>query len=291
MRYDIGTDYEKKFLVNFHRLSYDKNSWSVWQDFVTVFACSLANAVDKRENVWREREDRYLSIIKRYSKEEAEIFPKLLASTTMALEENPEQDFLGGLYMQLGLGSHWHGQFFTPWSVSELMADVTIGDSTKEQIEERDYITVADFACGAGCMLMAFANSCKNKYDINYQQRVLFVAQDIDEVVALMCYIQMSLLGCAGYVVVGNSLTEPVGGDALFPYCKDEGKIWYTPMFFHDIWQTRRLVASLDSLFKAYKVEDKPKPAKPISKNVPVKPTTPPPYEYIRDFFKKRRIR
>ena len=29
-----------------------------------------------------------------------------------ALERNPEQDFLGELYMELELGNHWKGQVF-----------------------------------------------------------------------------------------------------------------------------------------------------------------------------------
>jgi hypothetical protein len=33
-------------------------------------------------------------------------------------------------------------------------------------------------------MLMAFANACLNDQKINYQQQVLFVAQDIDPIVA-----------------------------------------------------------------------------------------------------------
>ena len=50
-----------------------------------------------------------------------------------------------------------------------------------------------DSACGAGAMLIAFANAAK-QYGINYQKQVLFVAQDIDHTAAMMCYIQLSLL-------------------------------------------------------------------------------------------------
>ena len=32
-----------------------------------------------------------------------------------------------------------------------------------------------------------------------------------------MCYIQLSILGYAGYVAIGNSLTNPLGGTELFP--------------------------------------------------------------------------
>ena len=34
----------------------------------------------------------------------------------------------------------------------------------------------------------------------------ILVAQDIDPLVAKMCYIQLSLLGCSGVVIIGNTL-------------------------------------------------------------------------------------
>ena len=55
---------------------------------------------------------------------------------------------------------------------------------------------------------MAFANAC-TRQEINYQTSVLFTAQDIDYIVGLMCYLQLSLMGCAGYVVIGDTLRHP----------------------------------------------------------------------------------
>ena len=52
--------------------------------------------------------------------------------------------------------------------------------------------------------------SNKQETYINYQNHVLVAAQDIDMTVALMCYIQLSLLGVAGYVKIGNSITDPI---------------------------------------------------------------------------------
>ena len=80
------------------------------------------------------------------------------------------------------------------------------------------------------------------KADLNYQNHVLVVAQDIDECVALMCYIQLSLLGVAGYVKVGDSLTEPMTtGDKLDHY-------WFMPMYFSNIWTMRQVFRGFDSL-------------------------------------------
>src|SRR5699024_11833427 len=75
-------------------------------------------------------------------------------------------------------------------------------------LELRRGVFRADPACGAGALLVAFANECLRQ-KVNYQTSVLFVAQDIDFTVGLMCYIQLSLLGCAGYVVIGDTLVRP----------------------------------------------------------------------------------
>ena len=73
------------------------------------------------------------------------------------------------------------------------------------------------------------------KANLNYQNHLLVVAQDIDETVALMCYIQLSLLGVAGYVKVGNSLTEPMTDN------DDKENYWFTPMYFSNVWVLRRI--------------------------------------------------
>ena len=61
--------------------------------------------------------------------------------------------------------------------------------------QKQGWISVSDPACGAGALLIAFANECRRQH-INYQTSVLFVAQDIDFLAGCMCYIQLSLLGC-----------------------------------------------------------------------------------------------
>ena len=95
--------------------------------------------------------------------------------------------------------------------------------------------------------LIAGVNVVKNhleKENMNFQNHVLVVAQDIDFTVAAMCYIQLSLLGVAGYVKVGNSLTEPITGDDNIE------NYWFTPMYFSDIWHTRRLLEKMKKLFE-----------------------------------------
>lgn len=232
-------DPKKEFLRVFNQLTNRHRSWDVWRDFIVMYACALSNPVDKQH--YDEREALYLRTIQKYNKQEQPLFPELAAHTVMALEENPEQDFLGSIYMSLNLGNQHNGQFFTPYHVCELMAEVTMQDSVM-RIEEDGYITINDPCCGAGATLIAGVHAAKKRLEkagYNYQNHILVVAQDIDQTVALMCYIQLSLLGVAGYVKVGNSLTDPITE-------KDSKEnYWFTPMYFFPTWSMRRIFGGM----------------------------------------------
>lgn len=239
-------DQRAEFLKDFKRLVRSSASMeaNIWHDFITMFAISLSNPVDKAH--FDKRESRYLDIIHKYDKrEDREMFPKLAAHVVLALERNPEQDFLGGIFTELDLGSRARGQTFTPYPVSTLMASVTLDDIV-QQIKENGYTTIIDPCCGSGVNLIAAVNLSKAKLEpegINHQNALLISAQDIDETVGLMCYIQLSLLGMAGYVKIGNSLTNPMTkGDDLKDY-------WFTPMYFlSPIWSMRRMLQSIKDM-------------------------------------------
>jgi len=197
--------------------------WNVWDDFIYMMASAISQVF-----VWKqEREDYYLRIIGKYEKKIQEIFPKMFAEIVMAFEEEGCKDILGGLYMELELFNHWKGQYFTPDHVCHLMATLTFND-VADLIEQNGYITVNDPTCGGGAMLIAFAKTCL-EHNVDYQRDVLFVGQDIDPVVARMCYISMSLLGMPGYVIVGNTLTADF---SHYDY-------WHTPMYFVHGFQAR----------------------------------------------------
>ncbi|MFI3115329.1 MAG: N-6 DNA methylase [Clostridia bacterium] len=232
-------DASKEFMKKFKQLTYNHNSLDVWRDFIIMFACSIANACDK--TYFDEREKMYLDIINKYKKEEQAIFPELCANVVMSLDDNLEQDFLGKIYMDLGLGNQNRGQFFTPYHLCQFMAGVTCMDSISKA-KNQGVITIHDSCCGAGATLIAGVNEVKKeleKENMNFQNHLLVTGQDVDMTVALMCYIQISLLGVAGYVKVGNSLTEPM--------CVNDDKrnYWYTPIYFSDIWTMRRIFKNL----------------------------------------------
>jgi type I restriction-modification system DNA methylase subunit len=222
-----------------------------------VYFCAAALAQPCQ---WvQSREDEYLRRINRYPKDLHDHFPSMLAEIVMAFEQEGFADILGEMYMQLDFGNQSKGQFFTPYHVCRFMAKVSAEDPSDE-IKKNGFISVNDPCCGSGALLVAFAENCVDN-KINYQQNVLFVGQDIDPVVARMAFIQLALLGCAGYVIIGNSLTNPTVGDVLFPKTGKvnenvpDAEIWYTPMFFHDTWSYRRTFRKVTALTKLFEGE------------------------------------
>ena len=248
IRFHSAESHKKEFVKIFHELCYSRQPWEVWSDVITVMACSIANATDKTPSRHESREKEYAECIKRLKGVDKPA--QLFAILVDALEMNTDQDFLGSLYMELELGNHWKGQFFTPYTISRLMAEITMGDC-QEQVEKQGWISVCDPCVGGGAMLIAAANAMKRQ-DVNvyYHDHVLFVGQDIDRTVGMMSYIQISLLGCPVYIVIANTLTNPILGSPLMPAEQPGQEFWYTPLYFSEVWHYRRIFKSLDLMFR-----------------------------------------
>lgn len=157
-----------EFIKVFYEMSARYGRSELWYDYIDMHAIALANTCDLRCR--DTREEQYNAIVQKYDEKTVQQFAVLTAITMTALLENPEQDFLGTVYHNLGLSKSQAGQFFTPYNVGQMMARMSMPDSF-----------VLD------------------KY-------VLFVAQDIDPLACKMCYIQMCCIGVPGVVVAGNSL-------------------------------------------------------------------------------------
>lgn len=230
-------DSQMEFQKVFSQLCNTKSSWQAWSDFVEITAIAISNRFEIREKVKQERERRYMDIIGQYSKKEQQIFPELVAILVQALERECEQDFLGEMFMALELGSHWKGQFFTPYSLCKAMSAINVQDAN-DKIGAKGYVSLNDPACGAGATLIAARNALELA-GIGGTQ-AFFVGQDIDRTAAMMCYIQLSLLGCAGYVVIADTLIHPVTGPMLWPNLTEHQDAWFMPLNFTDpIWVLR----------------------------------------------------
>ncbi|ELH9326093.1 DUF1738 domain-containing protein [Salmonella enterica] len=217
----------QRFVSLFNQTAPDENRWQVFSDFVHMAACSLYNALHRDEAF----EADYMQRVGRYSREDANNMSCLLAEVIQGLEFCPT-DFLGQIFMNLELGNARHGQFFTPYNVSHTMAQMTLSDGLPVLTSgERDFITVSDPACGAGGMIVAMAEAMLEA-GFNPQKQMVAYCVDIDPVAAMMCYIQLSLMGIPAIVAIGNSLTVEIKREMA------------TPMFvlghWHHRWQSER---------------------------------------------------
>ncbi len=207
------------FIKLFNGLAAHKHRYNVFQDFITASAIALYNSIYKDPI----REDEYLQIMQGYSKEEIAVFPELLGILVNLLNPEP-RDVLGELYMSLDLGNQNAGQFFTPPTVSELMAEIAFDDNIEYM--QDSFFTLSDPACGAGSTLLAFIKLMIVK-GYNPADKIWIQAIDIDRTVALMCYIQLALWNVPAQVLVGDSLTLEIR------------ECWFTPAHCVGLWEYR----------------------------------------------------
>ena len=205
-------DYIQEFISIIQDLDRSKSIENVFRDFLALSTCTLLQPFYRSSEI----EQKYMQIVKSYTREQAVKFSKLLAFLVEGLEQK-YQDFLGQVFMELGFGNARKGQFFTPYSVSKLMAEINVGNA--DLLTNRDLITLSEPCSGSGGIIIAFAESLKEK-DVNYQNKLFVEAIDIDEMCFMMTYIQLSLYGIPARVILGDTLAYKFN------------QIIYTPMYF-----------------------------------------------------------
>lgn len=206
--------------------SYKHAIYDVFRDFCEMSAIAMSNAVDLAHR--EEREARYLETVKKYDEEHRTLFPKMFACLVEALEAGYD-DVLGPTFMELEIGNKSAGQFFTPYSLCKMTAQMQIDDALKEKVAERGYVTVGEPACGGGAMLIAFAEAMREA-GLNPQTQMHFTAQDVDPRSAHMTYVQLSLLNMPGIVRIGNTLTMEITSE------------WFTPAHILGGWSRKLMV-------------------------------------------------
>lgn len=212
----------QSFISLFNSIARHKHRYSVFTDFVSMSAIALHNAINKNQTL----EEEYFQIVARYSKEEVDQFCELLGNFIILMEPEPA-DILGSLYMELEIGNLNNGQFFTPHDLSRLLARMTYGDVLDNMASSnKPFISLSEPACGAGGMVLAFANEMLKK-GINPAEKLYAQCIDIDRLAGLMCYLQLTLWHIPAEIIIGNTLTM------------DFREVYYTPSYYLGDWDTR----------------------------------------------------
>lgn len=206
-------DYLKEFNSLLQNLDRSKSVATVFDDFLSLATLSLAQPFYQNDQLERQ----YLEIVGRYTKEQANEFSQMHALIVLALDEK-YQDFLGLVFSANNFGNARKGQFFTPYHVSKLMAQISFTD-IENQLTEKDFVTLAEPCCGSSGIIIAFAETLKEQ-GYNYQHQLFVEAIDIDETCFNMSYIQLSILGIPARVMLGDTLAWKFQ------------KVLYTPLYF-----------------------------------------------------------
>lgn len=170
--------------------------YEIFSRWVKLMALAFANQVQ----FIQQREKEYIETIESFDEQEQK---QLFEMTAWLIEtaDNEMFDMLGYIYMHLELGSKNAGQFFTPYHLCQLMAEM-------QQYKDKEFIN--EPSCGAGGNIIAVAETMK-KRGINYQKALMVECQDIDIKAVYMTYVQLFLYGIPGVVYQTDTLQDPSG--------------------------------------------------------------------------------
>lgn len=188
------------------------NHAEIISDIFELGALSISNQFDHRKCVWERREERFKEIAEKYKKDWGfiqNVFGKIF--TLLSTQTNPRSkfnDWLGDLYMQSNTQSSKAGQFFTPFCISKLCAEVDISPNIVEEAKQKDkIITICEPTVGAGGMVLAALDVLYNKHRFNYSRNVYVDCGDIDKRCVHMTYLQLALAGVPAVVWHRNALS------------------------------------------------------------------------------------
>jgi hypothetical protein len=208
------TDLRKQFIKAFGALARHRERHDVLADFLEMAFCAIRKKTLPPGPDADALEERYMAVVRRNKVEDVRAIPELLGITALAVQDGG-CDFLGQVVVELELPNQHMGQFFTPYDVSRMIAEMTF-DTVDEIIAEQGFVTVQEPACGAGGMMIAAADVIERKgFDIARQLYVDGI--DISPLCFKMSYLQASLRGIPATIRRGNTLSLEMFEQAVTP--------------------------------------------------------------------------
>lgn len=162
-------EYKKQILKDIEFFLYRRNKISVFNDAVEFDALDLSiRTVPYKQE---ERIQRMNDILSAYSdKQEREKFGAICKNINEMLSKMLDNygDHLGEIYMELSGGKKAAGQFFTPYHVSRLLVELSIGE---EDLSGNKILTFNEPCCGSGGIIVATADAL-NERGFNYTNKI-----------------------------------------------------------------------------------------------------------------------
>ncbi len=203
-----------QFIKAFNRLAHHRERHEVLADFLEMAVCAIRKTTVPPGPAADALEAQYMTVVGRNRPEDVRAMPELLGIATLALQEGG-CDFLGQVVTELELPNHHMGQYFTPYHLSRMMAEITLADADR-RIAERGFITLAEPASGAGGMIVAAADVLEGQ-GIDIGRQLYVDATDISPMCFKMTYLQAALRGIPATIRRGNSLSLETFDQAVTP--------------------------------------------------------------------------
>lgn len=200
----------KELMAEIRKLSQTQGVGKTFTTFLEILATSLGENLDPFFG--KERGKQYNRVVKDMTQKELSAYARMCALMYFATKEEKVHDVLGNIFKQLNLSNEWSGQFFTPDTVSSLVASLAL-----KPIYKKGCIIIDDHACGTGSMLLATVDALRKKGFDYYKHKYFFIGCDIDIRCVWMAYIQMCLYRVPAVIIHGNALTS------------EEWSYWVTP--------------------------------------------------------------
>lgn len=181
---------------------------------VELAFCAVAKSCAGNPEKAEAYEARYMKEVGRWDKATvSEVFVPIFSYALMS----PGIDFWGTMAGESNALSAHLGQFFTPFEVCRLMAEISMGDIAETlRKSPRPFLTVHEPASGSGAMILAAAATVEARgYDLGTTMWV--DAMDLSPLAFKMCYLSLSAAGIAGVVRHGNSLSRDQFDACLTP--------------------------------------------------------------------------
>lgn len=160
----------------------------VFDDFLQMAVCAYSLG---------RSEDIYLQIAKKYDADELQGFGKALGALVMQHEQTNTEgwnDYLGNYFEEFGQSNAKTGQFFTPVTLCNLIAQITDNDKKEG--------TVNDPSCGSSRNLIAHAwLNPINRFNFFY------LGQDLDQRCCLMSVLNFVMYGMKGIIIHMNTIS------------------------------------------------------------------------------------
>lgn len=165
----------------------------------------------------------------RYSKEQNLQFYRMMCAYLRVMYDKLRRhewyDAWGDLFMELTPKGGARGQFFTPPSVCDLMAESNVDTAMEPTTPCGGFgrrVAISDPAAGSSRNLLA----AHARFIHDNRRKPYLVAEDLDLMCCKMSAVNMMAHGCFGEVICHNTLTDPKG--LLVGYIVNEG-LWPLP--------------------------------------------------------------